>query len=129
MGAPYHGYNALIYVGGTELVGGNAWTIDVNATAVATPQFGQLHTVKVAGPYEWSGSITAWDQVDESTIISAAIGGAAVALLIYPTIDTATAFYSGSAIFSGGSGGGTRAAVDKSGSFEGSTALTINGFS
>jgi len=128
MGAPIHGYNALIYVGGTEIVGGNAWSLDVPSTAVETPQFGQLHTVQVAGPYTWSGSITAWEQTDEKVLVTAAIGGAALVLLIYPTRADTADYYSGSAIFSASSSGGTRAAVDKSGSFVGSTALAANGF-
>lgn len=128
MGAPFHGYNALIYVGGAEIVGGNAWSISVDATAVETPQFGQKHTVQVAGPYTWNGSISAWDQSDETTLISAAIGAASVALLLYPDRADTASYWSGSIIVSGGHSGGTRSAVDHNGTFVGATALTKNGF-
>ena len=129
MGAPIHGQNALIYVDGNEIVGGNAWSLDVGTATVDTPQFGDTWVKRVVGMNDWSGSISAWDQTDESILFTAATGGAAVTLLIYPnSADTAT-YYTGSAIFGHSADGSTSSAVSANGSFVGNDTLTATGFS
>lgn len=129
MGAPYHGKNGLIYVSGTEIVGANAWSIAITTDNVETPQFADSWKKRAVGFNDWSGSIQAWDQLDEKTLIEAAVAGAAVALLIYPDRNTLTAYYSGNAIFGASSDGGVAAAVTHNGDFVGNDTLTIAGFS
>jgi hypothetical protein len=128
MGAPRSGHNALIYVSGNEIVGANSWNISISQAAIATPQVGDDYVRKVAGQYEWSGGINAWDQADAHTLWDAAKAGAAVALLIYPSRNTLTTYWSGSAIFSADSDGGTNAGVSENASFEGAGALTETGW-
>jgi hypothetical protein len=128
MGAPSHGRNALIYVSGIEIVGANTWSLARSTSVVATPQVGEAYVRKVAGQYEWSGSINAWDQGDANPLADAAVAQTAVALLIYPYRTTAANYYSGSAIFSFTSDGGTSAGVSENVTFDGTGALTITGW-
>jgi hypothetical protein len=128
MGAPYSGKDAVIYVSGTELVGGNAWEINSSMDTVEAPEFGDTWKKHVAGLLTWSGSITAWDQGDDKLLFTAATAGVSVALLIYPDANTAGNYYSGSALFAASSSASTSAPVAKSATFTGDGALTITGF-
>lgn len=128
MGAPYSGKDALIYVSGTELVGGNAWEISSTMDQIEAPEFQDTWKKHVAGLLTWSGSITAWDQGDDKLLFTAATAGTSVALLIYPDVNTAGNYYSGNALFAASSSGSTSSPVDKSATFTGDGALTVTGF-
>ncbi len=128
MGAPYSGKDGMIYVSGTELVGANAWEINSTNEVSEAPEFQDTWKKHVTGLLTWSGSITAWDQSDESTLFDAATAGASVALLIYPDSGDTTNYYSGNALFAASSSGSTTSAVAKNGDFTGDGTLTIAGF-
>lgn len=128
MGAPGHGYNALVYIGATALTGGNAWSIAIDADSVETPQFGDTWKKGVLGMKGWSGSLTAWEQFDAKLLSTAAVAATVTALKIYPNRSDATNYYSGNAIFSFGSSGDTGSAVSNTASFTGDDTLTIAGF-
>jgi hypothetical protein len=128
MGAPIHGKNGLIYVSGTEVVGANAWTISIDADSAEASSFGATWKTMLAGLVGWSGSITSWDQTDDKILQDSAAAGATVALLIYPTKNTLTTYYSGSAIFSAGGEGSNASGVSVSASFVGTGTLTCQGF-
>ena len=128
MGAPYSGKDALIYVSGTELVGGNAWAINSTMDQIEAPEFQDTWKKHVVGLLTWTGSITAWDQADDSLLFDAATAGTSVALLIYPDVGDPTNYYSGNALFAASSNASTSSAVDKSATFTGDGALTIAGF-
>jgi hypothetical protein len=128
MGAPYHGYNALIYISGTKLVGGNAWSLNISKDSVVTNQFGDGWKKRLPGQTEWSGSITAWDQGDDKLLMTAATAYTSIALMIYPDLSTIANYYSGNAIFGASSGGGVTSAVSKDGDFVGDDALLVTGF-
>lgn len=128
MGAPFHGKQGLIYVSGVEIVGANAWTIDMARDTVEVPQLGDTWKKAAGGLLGWSGTITAWEQGDEMTIIDASTSVASVALLIYPTKDDTADFYSGNAFFGASSDGSTGSGVSKNGTFVGDGTLTITGF-
>jgi hypothetical protein len=129
MGAPYTGKDGLIYLSGTELLGANAWEINASPSTNPAPEFGDTWTKKTVSLLDWSGSVTAWDQGDEKVLFTMATAGVSVALLIYPTRDTLTSYYSGNAIFGVDSSGSTSSTVARNGSFEGDGALTATGFS
>lgn len=128
MGAPMHGFNALIYIGATALVGGNAWGIDIGTDSAETPQFGDTWKKQVLGMKNWSGSLTAWEQGDAKLLSDAAVAATVTALKIYPNRSDATDYYSGNAIFSFGSSGDTGSAVSNTASFTGDDTLAITGF-
>lgn len=130
MGAPRHGKNGLIYVGGTELSAANSWSIDVAADLVETGVLGDTWKGQLKGLVGWSGSINAYDYEDEKILFTAATGATAVALLIYPKRSELTDYYSGNAMFGGMTGdGSTSSAVNRNGSFTGDGALSMTGFS
>jgi len=129
MGAPFHGKNGLIYVSGTEITGANAWNVAITQDSVETPQFGDSWKKRTVGMGDWSGSITAWQHDDAKLLADAATAGASVALLIYPSKNSLTDYYSGNGIFGFSSDGGVDAAVGTTGDFVGDDTLTIAGFS
>ena len=128
MTTPRHGYNALVYVSGTEISGANAWSIDIATDAIVTNVFGDTWKKRAVGQSDWSGSLTAWDENNDRLLMDAATAQVAVALLIYPTRDDQADYYSGNAIFGARTSGGVTAAVDKSGDFVGDDTLTIAGW-
>jgi hypothetical protein len=128
MGAPYSGKDAVIYVGGTALLGGNAWEINSTNEVSEAPEFQDTWKKHVTGLLTWSGSLTAWDQGDDKIIFTAATSGASSALLIYPDASDPTNYYSGNALFAASSSGSTTSAVAKNGDFTGDGTLTIAGF-
>lgn len=129
MGAPIHGINGLIYVSGTELAGANAWSIDSSIDAAEAPEFGDTWKKHVAGLLTWSGSLSAWEQEDDQLLFQAATAGTSVALLIYPSRNDLTNYYSGNAIFAASSAGDSASPVSKNATFTGDGALTVTGFS
>lgn len=128
MGAPFHGFNGLIYVSGTEIVGANSWSFSFDKDTVETPQFGDTWKKSVGGLLGWSGSISAWEQGDSKVLSSAAASIASVAVLVYPARATLTSYYSGNANFSFSSEGSTGGAVGNTADFVGDSTLTIAGF-
>jgi len=128
MGAPGHGKNALIYVSTSEIVGGNAWSINFEVETADTPQFGDVWKKTVKGLRGWAGSISAWDQGDDQVLQAAAISDASVALLIYPRRSDLTSYYSGNANFGFSGEGSTGGPVGNSADFTGDDTLTIEGF-
>lgn len=128
MGAPFNGKNGLIYVGGTELTGANAWTINVTTESAEYVKFGDSWKGRTVGVNDWAGNVTAYDMADEKILFTAATGGVAVALLIYPTRSTLTSYYSGNVIFGMSSDGGMGGNVNKNGDFVGNSTLTAAGF-
>lgn len=128
MGAPRHGKNGLVYVSGSEITGANAWSLSIEQDSAETPQFGDTWKKRVVGLSDWSGSLTVWDHSDSGKLQVAAYAGVTVALLIYPVRSDLTEYYSGSAIFSFGSGGDTGSAVSNTADFVGSDTLALAGF-
>lgn len=128
MGAPMHGKNGLIYVSGSEIVGANSWSLSFDKDTVETPQFGDTWKKSVPGLLGWSGSISAWEQLDDSDLSDAAAANTSVAILIYPYRSTLTAYYSGNANFSFSAEGSTGGAVGNTADFVGDDTLTIAGF-
>lgn len=128
MGAPIHGFNGLIYIGGTELTGANAWNVAITKESAEAPQFGDAWKKRTMGQNDWSGSISAWEQEDEQIIATAATATTVTALLIYPSRSDLTNYYSGDAIFGMNSDGSTGSTVAKNGDFVGHDTLTIAGF-
>ena len=128
MGAPYSGKDAMVYVGGTKLVGANAWEINSTNEVSEAPEFQDTWKKHVTGLLTWSGTITAWDQSDDKIFFTADTGGSSVALIIYPDAGTTANNYSGNALFAASSSGSTSAAVAKNGDFTGDGTLTITGF-
>lgn len=128
MGAPFHGYDALVYVSATELTGGNAWNINVDTDSIVTNQFGDTWKKRTVGQSDWSGSLTAWDQGDQKILATAATSQTSVALIIYPDRADMTNYYYGNAIFGMRTAGGVTAAVNKDGDFVGDDTLTVVGF-
>jgi hypothetical protein len=128
MGAPYTGKDGLIYVGGSELVGANAWEINSTADFIEAPEFGDTWKKHVMGLLTWTGNISAWDQGDEKILMTTAAGGASVVLLIYPDKSDTASYYSGSALFAASAAGSTTSPVSRNGDFTGDGALTANGF-
>ena len=129
MGAPYSGKDAIIYVGGTKLVGANAWEINSTNEVSEAPEFQDTWKKHVTGLLTWSGTITAWDQADDKVLFTAATGGSSTALLIYPDDSVPANYYSGNALFAASSSGSTSAAVAKNGDYTGDGTLTVAGFS
>ena len=128
MGAPIHGINGQVYVGGTELTGANAWSIDSTVDAAEAPEFGDTWKKHVAGLLTWSGSLSAWEQTDQQILFTAAIAGASVGLIIYPNRGDTSDSYTGNAIFAASSSGDSSSPVSKNATFTGDGALAINGF-
>jgi hypothetical protein len=128
MGAPYSGKDGMIYVGGTKLVGANAWEINSTNEVSEAPEFQDTWKKHVTGLLTWSGTITAWDQADDKILFTAATGGSSVALIIYPDASDTSNNYSGNALFAASSSGSTTSAVAKNGDFTGDGTLTITGF-
>lgn len=128
MGNPVHGINALIYVSGTELVGGNSWSLSIDPNIVKTTEFGDTWEGALKGAKAWSGNINAYDHGDSKLLVDAATAAGSVALLIYPNRSDTGDYYSGNAIFGASSDGNTSSAVNKNGAFTGDGTLTITGF-
>jgi hypothetical protein len=122
------GKNGLIYISGTEITGANSWTLRVETATAETPQFGDSWTKQTVGLNSWSGSVSAWDESDSSTLQDAATAGVAVAVLLYPLRSDLTDYYSGNAIFSFGSEVNTGSAIGNTADFVGDGTLTITGF-
>lgn len=122
-----HGINGLIYISGTELVGGNSWSIDVSPDVAQQVAFGGSWKESLKGAQGWSGSVNAYHKNDSKLIFDAALA-TQVSLLIYPDRNTLTSYYSGNAIFGASSDGNTTSVVNRNGSFTGNGALTATGF-
>lgn len=129
MGAPRSGNNGLIYISGSEIVGANTWSINIDVEMAETPQFGDGWKKRIVGHNDWSGSISAWDQGDDSNLQDAATAQASVALLIYPDRSDLASYYEGNAIFTFASEADTASPVGNSVDFTGDDSLTVNGFS
>ena len=127
--APFHGLNGLIYMSGSEIAAANAWSINIDIDSVETPQFGDTFKKRVTGMGDWSGSISAWDDLTVKVLQNCATAQTSVALLIYPLRTDLTNYYSGNAIFSFGSEGDTGSAVGDTADFVGNDTLTITGWS
>lgn len=128
MGVPRHGINGLIYISGTELTGANAWAVNIANDAEEAIQFGGRWKKQLVGGRGWSGSINAYDHSDSKIIANAATAGQSVALLIYPTREDLSDYYSGNAVFGMASGGSTTSSVSRDGDFVGDDTLTITGW-
>ena len=128
MGSPSHGINGLIYVSGTELVGGNSWSIQIDPDTVQTMAFGDTWKGTLKGAKSWAGTINAYDHNDSKLLVDAATAAGSVALLIYPKRTDTSDYYSGNAVFGASSDASTTSAVSKNGSFTGDSTLTITGF-
>jgi hypothetical protein len=84
----------MVYVGGTKLVGANAWEINSTNEVSEAPEFQDTWKKHVTGLLTWSGTITAWDQADDKILFTAATGGTSVALIIYPDASDTSKPYS-----------------------------------
>lgn len=129
MGAPQHGVNGLIYVGGTELGAANSWSFDVSPDLVETGVFGDSWKGNVKGLQGWSGSVNAYNYEDEKILFTAATGSTSVLLAIYPVRSVLTDYFHGNAFFGISSDGSTTSAIMRNGSFTGDGALNAEGFS
>ena len=128
MGVPRHGVGGLIYVGGSEITGANAWSLNLPKDSIETPEFGDTNKKRVIGLTDWNGTISAWDHTDSKVLTTAALYRGNYALLIYPDRTEATEYYSGNAIFGMRSGGGASAAIARDGDFVGNGTLTVAGW-
>ena len=128
MGAPRHGVDGLIYVGGNEVTGGNQWSIQFNPDLVEVLSFGDSWKTQLRGAAGWSGNISAYDVGDANVLADAAVLTTASAVLIYPDRATLTTYYSGSAFFGASGDGWTTGAVGLNGDFTGTGALTLAGW-
>jgi hypothetical protein len=128
MGSPLHGINGLIYIGGTELTGGNSWSLNLPSELAEARQFGDSWVTRDKGVNDWSGNITAYNHLDSKLIATAATASAHTALLLYPDRNTLTAYYSGNAFFGMQADTGTGGMSNRNGDFSGNGALTITGF-
>ena len=129
MGAPFHGIDGLIYLSGTEITGGNAWSVNVDNDTEEAMEFGDRWKDLLVGGRGYSGSIGAWMHLDSKVIHDCAVAGSPIAFLIYPDRDELTDYYSGNAIFGASAAGGTGGGVTRDGDFVGTGALGIAGFS
>jgi hypothetical protein len=128
-GAAVHGINGAVYISGAILDGANAWSINIETQMADYLKFGDSWVNRLAGAKDWSGNVAAVHDQDAEKLQLAAIAGEDVSLLIYPQESDTTTYYSGRAIFSFSSEGGTDAAVAQSADFSGHGALAIEGFS
>lgn len=126
---PKHGKNGLIYVSGAELVGANAWTVDIATDSVELPIFGDTWKKRAAGLSGFSGTLTVWQLEDSKQLATAASAGTTVALIIYPDRESQADHYSGDAIFGFGASGGVDSGVGETATFEGDDTLYVAGFS
>lgn len=129
MAGPTHGINGLVYISGAELSQANAWNLNIAQQSSESTAFGAAWVSRVVGPKDWSGSVSAWGELDSKLITDAATAGASVPILIYPDRNTLGSYYSGNAIFGMNSDGGTSGPHNRNGDFVGGGALTAVGFS
>ena len=123
------GHNGLIYVSATEITGANAWSLDIEQGSSPVTAFADDWTPRVVHAADWSGSLTAWDENDVSTLFDAATAGVSVALIIYPAGQTDQGdVLSGNAIFGLSASGDVSSAVSLSVSFVGDEYLTDTGW-
>lgn len=127
--AEIHGVNGLVYVSGTEIAGANAWTLNIDTDILQPIAFGNSGWKSaIQGAKGFSGTINAYEQGDSKVLVDAATASASVAVLIYPTRDDLTSYYSGNAVFAANTDGNSTSVVNKNGSFTGDGALTVAGF-
>ena len=122
MAWPKCGHNALVYVSGTEISGGNSWEITVDTETVELRKFGDDWVERCVTFNTASGSIESLDDVD--TLYGAATAGDSVSFLLYPDRATAGEYWSGNAIFSAGGGASVDGPATASASFESDGTIT-----
>jgi hypothetical protein len=122
------GRNGLIYVSGNEIVGANAWELNVTHAAAEGTRFGFDWTERVSGIKDWAGSITALHDQETEYLYSAATQNAVAALLIYPKRSDLTTYWSGNAVVSFRANADTDGLVGHSIDFSGAGSLTSTGF-
>lgn len=124
-----HGINALVYIGGTELAGGNSWRVSVVTSNASAAYFGQKWVDVDQGVKSWSGNLTAFSESNAQLIQTAAVATTSTALLLYPDRNDTNDYYSGSAHFGMQPQSGAQARSTVDGDFVGDGALTVAGFS
>lgn len=129
--APKHGYNALVYVNGTELIGANAWEINIDQVGGSGDYFtfGGTYVKRLAGALDWSGSLTAVHDQDAQILQARAAAQATSTLLLYPDRSDLTTYYNGSVILDFGHSVDRTAVQSQTANFSGADTLTITGFS
>ena len=126
--APKNGRNSLLYVSGSQLIYGNAWSLAIEHAAVQYASHGDEWQNTMSGLKGWSGSLTSWHDHAATILYTAAAYDGLVALLIYPDRADGSAYYSGNAVFGFGSEASMDAAVGRSADFTGDGTLAATGF-
>jgi hypothetical protein len=126
---PAGGRNALVYISGTELVGGNAWTLNIASTNPTYAEFGDTWQNRVKGLLNASGSFTAYENVGVALLFNAAKAQTALATLIYPVRTDLTKYYSFSAFFGRDTGGNMGNVAEGGVPFEVAGEVTQTGYS
>ena len=129
MAEKIHGKNGLIYIGSSAITYGNAWDLTVDTESVEVAHHGATWQERLVGINDWSGSITAWFDLDSKVLYTAATSGAVQALKVYPKRTDLTTYWSGNAIFSLATSAGMGDAISESADFTGASDLTATGFS
>ena len=123
-----NGRDAQIWVSGTEIEGGNAWSIAIEHNAVQYAKFADEWQNTLSGLKSWSGSITSWHDQGSKVLQTAAALDGTVLVLLYPDHNDTTTFYGGNAVFSASSEASIDAVISVSADFTGDSTLTLSGF-
>lgn len=124
-----HGRNSLVYINGSEVIGGNAWSIEIEHETAEYSVFGDTWKSNLSGLLGWSGSVEAWHDHDAQILQTAGTYDGTLPLLIYPDRTDITTYYSGSAIFGMSSEATMSDAISQTAEFTGHSTLTVTGFS
>ncbi len=123
-----HGINGLIYVSGSEISFGNAWSIKLDAEDAEIVSFGDAYKSRLRGVKDWSGSITAWHDQGTKVLQMAAVATVSVALILYPKRSDLATYYSGSALFKFGHDQDAGSIAKLTADFVGDGTLGMTGF-
>lgn len=125
---PKAGWNGLIYVSATELLGANEWGVELGHDSADVSRFGNSAKRRLAAQRDHTGSMTAWHDQAAKILQDAANADVLVAWSIYPDRSDTTTYYSGSAVFSMASEGNMSDGVSQSADFENDNAISVTGF-
>ena len=129
-GTAVHGINGMVYASGVHIESANAFSLNKTGEASPYRTFGASWIRRVAGPRDWTGSISGIHDQDANNLQDMVSGAGTVAVLLYPKRSDLTTYYSGNAIFTGFTHDVNSDGVETtSADFEGDDTLTETGFS
>ena len=130
MGLPTHGFNGRIQIDAEVISGANTWDLTLGVGTVEATQFEDTHVRNVPGQKADSGTITAWQYLDQKVLMDQR--GTEGRLWIYPSSGTLTSYWYGVMLFADyGGSGSTTAAVAATLAFvcgSDGSGLTAHGF-